>query len=291
MLPRIVGLFVVLGIWTATPVCAQDAVIIGQALISDTARTALGYSVVVAPGTQLLTGANGKFLLRGLGPGPVRITLKHIGFAPTDTVLTLGARDTVRLELGLRRLVIQLPEMLVTGKCTNEMPKEPLPPILAELFDQVKQNAERYQLLGNAQPFQLKVLRVRGYRAPDGHVRPEDTDTIVRGAFPAGPYEPKKVIRKGIGPFRNTWVMAIPELPDLADTAFLNNHCLRYSGKAFVLGDSVIRVDYEPVPWLTKEVDIFGTLFLRTSDYQLLTTVTTLNRIPSQFYGSGMVTV
>jgi hypothetical protein len=277
-----------IAISTPSTLRAQDAVVIGQALLRDSASVALGYSVVIAPGTQLLTGASGKFLLTGLGPGPVKITLKHIGFAPRDTVITLGVRDTVRLDMGLSRLVIQLPEMLVSAKCTDEMPKEPLPPVLAELFDQVKQNAERYRLLGNAEPFKLKVLRVRGHRTPDGRIAPENIDTILRGAFPAGPYEPKKVIRKGVGEYRNSWVMAIPELPDLADSAFLNNHCLRYAGKSFVLGDSVIRVDYEPVPWVNKDVDIFGTLYLRRNDYQLVSSLTTLNRIPGQFYGSGM---
>jgi hypothetical protein len=288
MLRRALSLAGLAALLTAVPLRAQDAVIIGQAVFKDSANTALGYSVVIAPGTQLLTGSSGKFLLRGLGPGPVKVTVKHIGFAPRDTVITLGARDTVRLDMALSRLVISLPEVLVTAKCTDEMPKEPLPPVLSELFDQVRQNAERYKLLGNAEPFKLKVVRVRGHRTPDGRVAPEAIDTILRGAFPPGPYEPKKVIRKGVGEYKNSWVMAIPELPDLADTSFLNNHCLRYAGKALVLGDSVIRVDYEPVPWLAKDVDIFGTLYLRTSDYQLVTSVTTLNRIPGQFYGSGM---
>lgn len=45
----------------------------------------------------------------------------------------------------------------------------------------------------------------------------------------------------------------LPDLSDLADTAFTNNLCLWYPGQERVGSDSVIRVDFEPVPWLDKE--------------------------------------
>ena len=274
----------------ASFVGAQDAVVIGQVVVRETGSP-LGYSVVRAASSALLTGESGKFLLRDLGPGPVKITVKHIGFSPRDTTITLAGHDTVRLEVKLSQLVIQLPAMLVSGQCTNETPKETPPLVLAELFEQVRQNAERYRLLASAQPFALRVLRIRGYRNADGRVVSEMADTVVRDAFPAGPYEPKRVVRKGVGEYAKQWTIAVPELPDLADTSFLNNHCFRYAGKTRALGDSVIRVDYEPVPWLNKEVDISGTLYLNSENYQLLSSVTALNRIPSQFYGTGMLTL
>src|SRR4051812_13690680 len=196
---------------------AQDAVVIGQTMVKETGSP-LGYSVVSTALSALLTGESGKFLLRDLGPGPVKITVKHIGFSPRDTTITLAGHDTVHLEMGLSQLVIKLPEMLVNGSCTNEMPKETPPAVLAELFDQVRQNAERYRLLATAQPFALKVQRIRGYRMPDGRVAGQMTDTVIRDAFPAGPYEPKLVIRKSFLD-KSMWSIAVPELPDLADTA------------------------------------------------------------------------
>ena len=83
------------------------------------------------------------------------------------------------------------------------------------------------------------------------------------------------------------WVLHLPDLANLADTAFTNNHCFRYSGQGRWEADSVIKVDYEPVPWLDKETDIKGTIYLRVKDYQLVGTTTTLNRIPPQFWGSN----
>jgi hypothetical protein len=45
------------------------------------------------------------------------------------------------------------PAVVVSGRCTNETPFETKSPILAELFDQVNQNAERMTLLATAKPF------------------------------------------------------------------------------------------------------------------------------------------
>lgn len=40
--------------------------------------------------------------------------------------------------------------------------------------------------------------------------------------------------------------MALPELPDIADSAFTNNHCFRYAGQTRFESDSVIKVEFEP---------------------------------------------
>jgi hypothetical protein len=272
-------------------VAAQGGVVIGQVVVKDP-RTPLGYSAVsvAAPETRILTGESGKFVVRNLPVGPVRVSVRHVGFGPKDTTITLGAGDTVRLEMALSRLVIVLPGMLSTSQCTNEMARQAPEGALAELFDQVKQNAERYRMLARARPFSLQVYRVRGFRNAEGKIEPEVIDTVFRDALPAGPYEPKRVIRKAKPPFQGN-VVAIPELPDFADTNFTNNHCFRFAGQTRVHGDSVIRVDYEPVPWLEKETDISGSIYLRVEDYQLVSTVTVLNKMPSMFRSSGMQTL
>jgi hypothetical protein len=76
--------------------------------------------------------------------------------------------------------------------------------------------------------------------------------------------------------------VTLPELPDLADTAFTNNHCFWYAGHERFESDSVIRVDFEPVPWLAKEIDLLGSVYLRADDYMLVGMVTRLNRIPAR---------
>ena len=41
-------------------------------------------------------------------------------------------------------------------------------------------------------------------------------------------------------------------------------------------------MDFEPVPWLAREVDLEGSIYLRADGYQLVGLVTKLNRIPPQ---------
>lgn len=268
---------------------AQTATVIGQVRMTDGGQ-ALGFTTVsILPrGPQLLTNESGRFLLRDLPGGEVHVRFKRIGYAPRDTTVTVAVGDTARIEIGMRRLVIQLPAMMVSGKCTNEAPTQPQPAVLAELFDQVNQNAERMRLFAKEKPFLLDVFRMRGYRSRGDKIVPTRVDTVVRRPLPPEPYQPKRVIQRGEGRDADGWVLALPELPDFADSAFTNNHCFRYAGQTRYGADSVIQVDFEPVPWLDKEVDIEGTMYLRADGYQLVATITKLNKVPGQFRRSGL---
>jgi hypothetical protein len=273
----------------ASSATAQDAVVSGQVMTGDPAQP-LGYASVsvVSRGTQLLTGESGKFMLLALQPGQVQLRFKRIGFSPKDTTLTLAAGDTARIKVELARLVLQLPTMLVTGKCTNESPVLPQPAVLIELFDQIQQNAERVKLLADARPFALQIIRLFGMKLRDGRIGVLRMDTVVRSPLPPDTYTPKQVVRRGQGSDLGRWVLALPEQPDLADTAFTNNHCLRYAGKTTFESESVIRVDFEPVPWLDKQVDIEGSIYLHAERYQLVGLEFKLNRLPAQFSRGGL---
>ena len=284
--------FLTFAILAASAAHAQNATVSGEILLKDSGQQ-LGFTTVsvLSQGTQLLTNESGKFLLLNLPPGEVRLRFKRIGFAPKDTTLTVAANDTARVRVEMTRLVIQLPAMVVSGKCTNETPRQPQSGVLAELFDQINQNAERVQLLARARPFFLYVYRIDGFRNRDNRVVPQAIDTVIRLALPPTPYRPKEVIRRARADEAGTWLMSLPELPDLADTAFTNNHCFRYAGQTRWGTDSVVKVEFEPVPWLAKEVDIEGTLYLKVDGYQLVGSVTSLNRIPGELRNSQLIEV
>jgi hypothetical protein len=275
--------FIVVAFIGASSATAQRATVAGEILLKETGQQ-LGFATVsvASQGTQLLTNESGKFLLLGLPPGQIRLRFKRIGFAPKDTTLSVAANDTARLRIEMTRLVIQLPAMVVSGKCTNEMPLQAQPRILADLFEQVRQNAEQARLLAKQKPFVLHVYRVLGVRRGD-RVTPASADTGMRTVDEL-PYVPRKVLSRDE---TSGWVFHLPDLANLADTAFTNNHCFRYAGQGRWESDSVIKVDYEPVPWLDKDTDIKGTIYLRVADYQLVGTTTTLNRIPSHFWGAN----
>jgi hypothetical protein len=261
---------------------AQSSVVRGQVVLQGDGQ-ALPYTTValLSQGTQRLTSDSGGFVLIDVPPGEVRLRFKRIGFAPKDTVFVLAPGATVQLRVEMTRLAIPLPAVVVSGRCTNETPFEPKPRILAELFDQVNQNAERMTLLATAKPFVMRAASVGGLRDPKKPFVPMRADTVERGPLPVVRYEPKRVARRGTGAFAGSWGIYMPELSDFADTAFTNNHCFFYAGQTRFETDSVIAVEFEPVPWLDKEVDVKGTMYLRVDGYQLVALVARTNRMPA----------
>jgi hypothetical protein len=237
------------------------AVIVGQVKIKETGQP-LGYSVISLPGSsrQLFTTERGTFTLWNLQAGVLKIRVKHIGYSPRDTVFTLGAADTLHLDVALSVLAIQLPSVHVAGTCGTKPANEATAGILTELFDQVQQNAERYRLLADSNPFQLLVYRVVGTRAGNGKIVAFSTDTVLRRAFPPTPYEPRHLIREtpATDSTRAGYDLSVPEIADFADSVFTSNHCFAFAGQRKIDDDSVIAVEFEPVPSLGNEIDFRG---------------------------------
>jgi hypothetical protein len=269
-------------VWAATaPLAAraQTATVAGE-VVSREGGEPLGFTTVSVPsrGMQLLASERGAFTLRALPAGEVRLRFTRIGYAPKDTALTVAADGTARIRVEMARLALRLPAV-ANGTCTDRTPFEERPGVLAELFDQVRQNAERLRLLARERPFVFHATRVRGTRWHEGIRLALSTDTIVRGPLPAAPYVPRRIYFRVGG----AWGVKLPELADIADSTFLNNHCLWYAGQERFGTDSVIRVDFQPVPWLAKEVDLEGSIYLRVDGYRLVGMDTRLNRIPREF--------
>jgi hypothetical protein len=270
-----------------------SAVLVGQVKLKESGQP-LGYSVVAIPSLsrQQFTSDRGGFTLWNLPAGPLRIRFKHIGNAPRDTVVTLHENDTIRIEIALALLAIQLPAVHISGACGNQRPDERSVGVLNDLFDQVQQNADRYRLLADSNPFELILYHVHGLRGRDGKILATSIDTVKRGPFPFSPYTPRHLIRTEVdsGPDRRVHhYLAVPELADFADTAVVNNHCFTYAGQRKLDGDSVIAVDFEPVPSLKDEVDFHGTVYVRAAGYQLIRAEMELNRIPPELRSSGMM--
>jgi hypothetical protein len=267
-----------------------QAVVLGEVVLKDGGRplefTTVG---VLTQGRQLLTSEKGRFQLPNLPQGELRLRFKRIGFAPHDTTLVLTAGDTARIRIEMARLVIQLPEMLVSGRCENETPREPVPGFLSQLIDQIVQNSERMRLLAAQRPFQVRMAEEEGFADAKGVFTTNRVDTVLKSPLPERTYKPREVVfRLTTGPNKGAWGIMLPELADIADTAFTNNHCFRYAGRARVRGDSVILVEFVPVPWLDKELDLNGTLYLSVDGYQMLGSFTRLNHIRPDWKRNGL---
>jgi hypothetical protein len=274
-------LFLAATLCAGTAALGQNVMVSGVAVLKDGDQP-LGFTTVSIVGDrQLLANESGQFQL-SVAPGPVSLRFTRTGYRQKDTTLTVSPNDSVLLRVEMTRLAIQLPAQRERGKstCTNESPLQEKSPVLAELLEQVSQAAERVKLLTAQKPFHLYVFRASGIRASDSSMVPQSVDTILRRAVAPTPYRPKAVISRTESD--DSWAMSLPEMSDLADTAFANNHCFHYAGQTRWEGDSVVQIDYEPVPWLDKEVDVRGSLYLNVDGYQLVASITTLNRIPPE---------
>lgn len=256
---------------------AQTATVVARTVERDGGQP-LGFTTVsvAAHRIQRLTNESGAIVLRRLPPGEIRLRFRRIGFAPRDTVVAVAANDTARLSIEMVRLAIQL-SAEQARTCTDRTPFEEKTPVLAELFDQVRQNAERLALLVKERPFTIEWSEEQGLR---GNGRPAlPTRTSSRRPLPDEPYAPGRVARR----MGHVGIVKLPELADIADTAFTNNHCFWYAGQTRFGADSVMQVDFEPVPWLAGNVDLEGSIFLRIDGFRLVGMVTRLNRIPGNF--------
>src|SRR5262249_33062412 len=142
------------------------------------------------------SNAEGRFMIRDLAPGPVALSVRHIGYTPFDTTVTVAAGDTVRLRLELPLITIQLPAIHALAKaCAHPGGWEAqVGAELAMLFEQVRENADRNRLLSLSYPFELTVERKITKPEPALEARFVAFDTVVRASEREWHYAPGKML-------------------------------------------------------------------------------------------------
>jgi hypothetical protein len=261
---------------------AQRATIVGRVTVLGT-DVPLGYSVIgFAPdGREQFTDSDGRFALRGVRAGRIRLWAKHIGHTPLDTTFDVAANDSITLRLELPLVSIQLPAVHTLAKeCAHPGESSPaLGAALAALFEQLKQNAERNRLLSRSYPFEVDIERKITHPEPALEARFVAFDTVRRTSQRDWHYAPGRLLgtrEYAPGVFGGVWTtIAIPELSDFADETFLNFHCFDYSGLEAVEGDTLLRIDFVPAPTV-HEPDVAGAIFLDPKTYQIRMTFVSL---------------
>ena len=102
-------------VW-AGPLAAQTGSISGQVTDAATTEALAGVRVEIE-GTQrgTTTGLDGTFLLSGVPVGSQRVTARLIGYAPMTAEVTLSAGLTTTVDFTLRRQVVVMDAIVVTG--------------------------------------------------------------------------------------------------------------------------------------------------------------------------------
>jgi hypothetical protein len=294
MTPRTLNSLLLVGALLAptalTPSLAaqRPATIVGQVVVKRS-DVPVSYAVVGAkPGApERFTGSDGQFVLRDLKPGSITLTARHIGYTPLDTTINVVAGDSLNLRIELALITIQLPAVhALAQRCAHPGDANAnLSAELAVLFDQVKQNAERNQLLASSYPFEVTIERKITKPEPSLEARFVAYDTVIKTSARTWRYEPGNMLGTReieSGAFGGKWyTIMMPELADFADQRFLENHCFDFGGEDVVDGDTLLRMDFAPAP-VVKTADVGGAVFLDPKTYQLRMMHLILVNLPKQ---------
>lgn len=252
-------------------------------LVRGVVRSAAGEPipyVVVAlePGfARRFTDDSGAFAFLRVPPGTYRLLARQIGFKPLDTTVVVVPDGVLALTLTLERLVVELAEITVVAevapagslfRCTAPGPPDPeRTPDLAAVFDQLRQNAERYWLLADSYPVLYRMSRSQGYPLAAGGMRATSVDTLDLRTDTRWHYAPGQLISEVESPRGEKELQVnLPTLPDLADTAFHRTHCFRLAGLDTLEGRTYVRLDFRASERLA-EPDADGSTYLDPSNY------------------------
>lgn len=260
-------------------------------VVTEAERVPLGYSVVAAPALALerFTGASGSVVLPIPAPGPVRLRIKRLGFTPKDTTVLVSAARTQSVTIALARVSFRLDEVRVVAWPPCEKPGigADADGTLRGIVDQLRQNAERYRLLITTYPFLYTMQRQFGERMPDGSYVASAQDVIPVSGTPEWTYRPGTLVARE--PRSTQWVMRIPQLSDLAEDAFIGNHCFHVAGLEDKEGKRLLRLDVVAADAL-RDTDVNVSVWLDPEGYQLRHATFTLTKPPRAIRGLVSVT-
>lgn len=285
-----------LGLWlslaaAATAVRAQvaaprDSGSIAGVVVSRDAGAPLPYSVVSIPalGRERFTNDRGSFVLAGVPAGSVRLLIRHIGYAPVELSVEAraGRTDTVRIQL--TKLAIELNRVTVhgLGRCVAPgPPSASADPAFAAIFEQLRENADRYRLLADSYPFAYSMERMSTihYVSGEAIITALDTATIGTGAH--WRYAPGTLVVEATGPNSRQVLFNIPTLLQFAERSFLDNHCFANAGADVVNGYAVVRIDFTAAAKI-KPPDVSGSIYLDRETFQIRRSTLRLTRVPDE---------
>jgi hypothetical protein len=243
----------------------------------------LGFSIVTLQpgGRRQFTDRSGTFAFTGAPAGRYVLSVRQIGYTPLDTQLAIDGERPAVLQIALRHLAIELPPVTVTAnRCTNPGPPDSTDKALRAVFDQLQENARRFELLADSYPFHFTLslsIREVGLRGDTG---PPELQRIQLPSNDHHPYHVGRVVERAWGPWGDPdhfVVIRSAELRDLGNAEFIANHCFHLMGRDTIEGHALVRLDFEPALRIGS-ADMAGTAYLDPESYELRYTVTVLTR-------------
>ena len=222
--------------------------------------------------TQRFTDEAGVFSFSRVPPGTYHLVARQVGFKPLDTTVVVAANQTLAVTAILERLTVELEVITIvaTRGCTQPgPPDEAGSPELAALFEQLKQNAQRYKLLATTYQFRYRMARTFTDLDEMGNVAWTRGDTVEYVSSALTHYRPGEVLSVASLPDGTTTrAVVLPTLNDLADSVFQAHHCFSLAGRVEQDGNDVVRFHFRPADSL-QAPDMEGDVDLDPRSYQI----------------------
>jgi hypothetical protein len=225
---------------------------------------------------------SGRFQFAGVPAGSYRLRVRQVGYRPFDSTVTKIGGAPLVVPIELEPLVIELEAINIAVPRSCALPGRPdsvLAPELAAVFDQLRQNAERYAFLSDSYPFHYRLSRAFADYDEAKRVVWSATDTVRYLSSAQVRYRPGQVLAFGQGPEHSmAKVIRLPTLSDFADSAFQANHCFFFAGTVVRDSGRLVRFDFVPVDSL-RTPDIEGEVDLDARSYQIRSATVRLTRV------------
>jgi len=256
---------------TRSAAAQAPGTIIGDVVTRETGAP-LDHAMIslTSAGRQTFTNDAGRFAFAQLTPGNYRIRVAHLGFTPVDTSFVIPESGAApRLKVALARLSVRLVAVKVLAKpsCTTLVRPDPvLQADFSAVVQQIRMNAEQYQLLSDSFPFTYSIQKARRQVRPDEHLGVAEYDTVhSRSDYRGWEYKVGEVVERERD---GSYLMHLPTLRDFASIDFLNNHCFRYAGTETNADGTFLRIDFQ-VDDQIRTPDVNGSIFLDATTYQI----------------------
>src|SRR6266404_4384666 len=199
-------------------------------------------------GRQFTDGA-GAFVFGETKPGTYLLSVRQIGYSPLDTQVVVSGDTTAWLRIALRHLAIELPPVTIAApRCTRPGRPDSSDAALLAVFDQLQENARRFELLANSYPFEYALEITTREVNSRGDTSGPELRRLRLSSKDDHPYAVGRVVEPAWGPWGNPdsfVVIHSAELQDLVNPDFIASHCFQLAGRDTIGGDTLVRIDFD----------------------------------------------
>lgn len=261
---------------TAGETIVPGSVTISGIVVAEGTQHPISYSTVLLQplSRERFTDQNGTFIYYAVPPGTYQLRIKQVGYLPQDTTLVVTANVPIRLSITMNRIATALDEVKVSAPPRLCLTPDEMGMVadseLSVVLEEAKKNAQREQLLRRWYPFEYKLAQAHDTYDVDAKKHTMQYDTAIFRSDDSWRYTRGKVVSNDKSKlFGDVRLMRLPTLTDLADRAFLSNHCFKYSGIVDQNGKRAHRIDFLPDSLLIAP-DVEGSIFMDSATYKIL---------------------